>query len=337
MKTENKTLLQLVKDTDAKAPDTVFKNVIGQDTVIKQLTFYLKSHVIGNAFPSFLFTGSHGLGKTYVAGILAENMHRRFIEINSGAIVSAKDFIEGILLDRVMGQLPVTLLLDEAHKLTSEITTLLLTLLAPKSGTINTLEYRGWKVEYDLSKINTIFATTNSFKIFPPLVDRCEPIYFKSYSNEDIIKMLQLYLPGVTLKCNLNDLAYACRSRGRDTFKLAQKILRYCEMNKISDLTDEGWKYIKDAFGVYPWGFNNQEITLLRLIRTEGRMSCANIATRMMIGEDNVDSEIEIRPKELGLIRNTPRGRELTQKGDVYFNLTLKEDKATSKVKLEVV
>jgi Holliday junction resolvasome RuvABC ATP-dependent DNA helicase subunit len=328
--------IDLVAEKDAIIENPSFENVIGQEEVVRKLKFFLRSHRQNLPFPSMLFTGSHGLGKTYVAKILASNMGRRFLEINCATVVSTKEFIENILLEKIMGMKPVVVLLDEAHKLSGEVTTLLLSLIAPNDKGENVLEYRSWEIHYDLTKISTVFATTDSFKIFPPLVNRCETIYFRPYSNIELIKMLRFYLGDISLSdftnADLEDLAYACRGRGRDTYALAQKIKRMVIDGKFTVLQ---WQELKDIFGIYPMGLNAQELQMLRIIRTNGATSCATIATRMMVGEENVSDEIEIRPKELWLITNTPRGRILTDRGEEYFNNLIHESETQSLDKLE--
>lgn len=314
------------------SPLSTFEKIIGQNTVVKKLNFYVNSHRANTSFPTMLFTGSHGLGKTYVAGLLAENLGRKFLEINCGTVSTTKDFVEDVLISKVLGSKPTTILLDEAHRLSSEVTTLLLSLLATNNNGYNLLDYKGLQIKFDLSKINTVLATTDSFKIFPPLVDRCETIYFQSYDNTEIIQMLKFYLPGVEFidfsDSELEDLAYACRGRGRDAYALAQKIKRVCAGVKKFRKAD--WALLKTIFNVHPLGLNDQEVSLLRVIRIEGVVSAANIATRMMVREDNISDEIEIRPKELWLVSNTSRGRVLTAQGEDYFTNLLKETKQES-------
>lgn len=336
MDAKDKATFKLITGEDSPIENTSFSGIVGQEAVVRQLRFYLNSHRPNVVFPSLLFTGSHGLGKTYVAKILAHNMKRRFLEINCATLGSTKDFIEYVLLEKVMGMKPVTVLFDEAHKLSSEVTTLLLSLLASNGKGINTLEYRGWEICYDLTKINTVFATTDSFKIFPPLVNRCKSIYFKSYSNPELITMLKFYLPDIELSGfsseDFEDLAYACRGRGRDTYELAENIKRSCMESKKFTLAQ--WHDLKDIFSINPMGLNAQELTLMRIIRAAGVISCSNIAARMMIGEENVSEEIEIRPKELWLIDNTSRGRTLTSRGEEYFSNFLHETVQQSQDKL---
>jgi len=315
----NEINVKLISNQDYESPKIKFDGVVGQDSVINKLKFYLSSHDNKTPFPTMLFTGSHGLGKTFVAKKLAENLHRRFIEVNCGTLSTADDFIQELIIGKIAGDTPVTLLLDEAHTLTGAVTTILLTLLAPSSNNIRTLAYKNMLLEYDLSKINVVLATTDAFRIFPPLLNRCERIYFESYGFADLLDMLQLYLPGIRIEEKNKDLAFACRGRGRDTLKLAQNILRYCHMNKTTNFDKNGWDYIKSIFEIYPCGLNRQEVELLKMINEFQPISSANLAMQMMLSEENIENELEVRCRELAMIKNTSKGRILTEEGIVYL------------------
>lgn len=312
--------VQLISKTDNKTPSIMFDGVVGQTSVTNKLQFFLSSHNSQTPFPTMLFTGSHGLGKTFVAEKLANNLHRRFVEVNCGTIGTTSEFIDGFLIDKVAGEDPVTILLDEAHRLTGDVTTILLTLLANNEENKHILTYKNMRLEYDMARVNVVLATTDAFRIFPALLNRCERIYFDPYSGDELIDMLQLYLPGIRIGCDKTDLAYACRGRGRDTFKLAQNILRYCNMNGTNILDQAGWEYIKGVFGIYPCGLNNQEVELLKIINSSEPISCSNIAMQMMVQEENIENELEIRCRELAFIKNTSKGRILTKEGKVYLS-----------------
>jgi Holliday junction resolvasome RuvABC ATP-dependent DNA helicase subunit len=79
-----------------------------------------------------------------------------------------------------------------------------------------------------------------------------------------------------------------------------------------------GWEKIKSIFEIYPMGLNRQEVELLKIINEKGPISSANLALTMMVNTDNIESEIEIRPREIGLIESTTRGRILTENGKEY-------------------
>lgn len=301
--------------------NTDFNGVVGQKSVTNKLSFFMETHSKSTPVPTMIFTGSHGLGKTYIASKMAKGMGRKYVEVNCGSIKTEKDFLYNILINRVVGDEPVTILMDESHELSQDITTLLLTLLNPNKSMENSIYIDGWNFIYNMSNINIIFATTDAHKMFKPLLNRCERIYFESYNENDLLQMVYMYSPSVTFKCDKKELALACRGRGRDAFNLSQKINRYVMSKNNGDggFLEEDWSYLKDVFEIFPMGLNKQEVQLLDIINKHEPISCNNIALSMMINSENVESEIEIRPRELGLIASTTRGRVLTGKGKKYM------------------
>lgn len=315
----NNVNIKLILSPDKIKPEINFNGVIGQYSVVHKLQFFLASHNFQTPFPTMLFTGSHGLGKTHVARKLAGSLHRRFVEVNCATIATTEDFVEGLLINKVSGEEPVTILLDEAHRLTGDVTTLLLTLLSTDNETKHILSYKNMNLEYDMSRINVILATTDAFRVFPALLNRCERIYFEPYPNNDLFNMLEFYLPEIKVECNKADISFACRGRGRDTFKLAQNVLRYCQMNDTKILNETGWNFIKRIFEIFPCGLNRQEVDLLKIISEYGPISGSNIAMQMMVQEENIENELEVRCRELALIKNTQKGRILTEEGKIYL------------------
>jgi Holliday junction DNA helicase RuvB len=90
-------------------------------------------------------------------------------------------------------------------------------------------------------------------------------------------------------------------------------------MEGSNTLTFDNWKSLTEIFGIFPMGLNAQEIKVMRILAEHTVLSCHNIAVMMMVEEENISSEIEVRPKELGLIENTPKGRKLTTSGIAYL------------------
>ena len=67
---------------------------IGQESVIKKIKFFAESHSNDTPFPTLLFTGSHGLGKTYLSEKVAKVLRRNFVSINCGSIKNRSDFLD---------------------------------------------------------------------------------------------------------------------------------------------------------------------------------------------------------------------------------------------------
>jgi len=301
----------------------VLRNVIGQEEAKKKLGFLVAAHSEDTPFPTVLMSGSQGLGKTYMSAKVAEALGRDFIEINCGSMLTRKDFVEDVLMRQVAGNRQKTLLLDESHKLTSEITTILLSVLNPNESHTTTLNYRqGINLLYDFSKINIIFATTDAHMMFAPLLSRAKNIYFNLYSNDELFRMLDSYLNGIKLTRDdavTTDIAYACRGRGRDTYMLAEDIRRYCHTVKSDVLDASGWVALRDILDIHPMGLYSQEVELMKVIGESGPISCRNLALRLGVNEHNINAELEVRPRELDLVTSCSRGRILTAKGEEYL------------------
>ena len=322
MNANEQTILSLIPTNDDSIKNTyIFDDIIGQTEVKTKLKFFVDSHLPLTPIPTLLFTGSQGLGKSFMASKVARALDRDFVEINCGSVFTIKDFIENVILGKILGDRNKTVLFDEAHQLSSELTTALLTLLNPNSSHINMYSYKNWLIEYDLNKINVIFATTDAHKIFKPLLNRCTEVYFDLYSNDDLFDILQSYLPNISLICDKDDISYACRGRARDAYMLSQNILRYCNMTNKNEFDDSDWVALKDIFGVHSYGLYTKEVELIKMIKVNQPISCNNLAIKMGVNVENIESEIELRPKELGFITNTVRGRCLTEFG-LKFILT---------------
>jgi len=296
----------------------VFDAIIGQNEAIKQLSYFIESNSDETPMPTLLFTGSQGLGKSFMARKVAESLGRDMIVVNCGTILTTKDFVEDILIHRVNGE-SKTILLDESHKLSLEISTFLLSLLENNASNKTFCTYKKALIEYDFSKINIIFATTDAYMMLRALVNRCREVYFHIYSNDELYRILSYYLPGIALTCDQNDISYACRGRARDAFALSQDIKRYCLKNKTQTFDNKGWTYLKEVFGIHAFGLRTQEVNFMRILAESSPISCNNIAVRMGVNAQNIESEIEIRPRELGFVESGTRGRCITSEGLAYL------------------
>jgi len=314
-------LIRLVSGDKPSVVDaSIFKNLIGQKQARSLLLFYLERFDPTMPFPTLLFTGSQGLGKTFFASLIAKALGRVFISVNCKQIVTQKQFLDYII-DKAMDDKQNTILLDEAHMLSDEITTVLLTALNPNQEYVNYLRYGAASLEWDMRKINVILATTDAYEIFEPLRNRTKEAYFFPYSDEEIYEIIKLYLPDIKLsdRIKAKDLALACRARARNAFLLSQDIDLFVRAKSTNMFTPEDFSKLKTALGIGPLGLVEAEMRLIDAIAKNGPISAANLAMVLMVNETNVRRELEVRPRELGLIESTPKGRVLTESGGAYM------------------
>lgn len=297
----------------------IFENIIGQNDARSTLDFFLCSHSRVTPFPNLIFTGGHGLGKTFFASKIAKALGRQFIEINCGDLRTSEDFVDIVLQHVFQANKPATILMDEAHALSNEITTILLTFLNPTNNYINNFNYRGLNIRWDMSLINVIFATTDAYHIFKPLRNRCQEIYFYPYSDDDLYEIVKGYLPEITLLCSKKDLALTCRGRARDAFVLSTNIRRLLGITGSNQFTQKDLDILKGRLGVLPMGLKRAEVDLLKTVAEHGPISAGNLAIKLMVNQSNIEEELEIRLRELGMIESSSRGRIITPLGSQYL------------------
>jgi Holliday junction resolvasome RuvABC ATP-dependent DNA helicase subunit len=296
-----------------------FESIIGQNEARSTLDFFIRSHNPKTPFPTLLFTGGHGLGKTYFSKKVAEALNREYIEINCGDIKTSNDFIHVVLTKIFEGNKPATILLDESHTLSTDLTTLLLTFLNPTSSHVNHFSFGGFNINWDMTLINVVLATTDAYKIFKPLRNRCQEIYFYPYADDELYEIVKGYVPDLTLLCSKKDLALTCRGRARDAYVLSTNIHRYMNISGRKDFTQNDLDILKGMLGVLPMGLKRAEVELLRAVKDHGPISASNLAIKLMVNQNNIEEELEIRLRELGMIDSSSRGRVVTDSGMRYL------------------
>jgi Holliday junction resolvasome RuvABC ATP-dependent DNA helicase subunit len=294
--------------------------IIGQDGVKKQIGFFINSVSLSTPFPTLLLTGSKGLGKTYTSEKIARALGRKMVEFNCGSIKETNEFIEQVLIGQVSGQENVCLLMDESHELSFEITNFLLSLLNPsnKDGKFY-FRYNGIDIEYDMNKVNVVFATTDAYMMFSPLVNRCREMYFSPYTVSEINLILEKYAEGINIKTENPNLAHACRRRARNAFSLAQDIVRHCSMEHTKVFDDKGWNSLTGIFGIYPMGVKSQEVRMLKILDENSPISLKNLSVVLGVNKKNIEDEISLWPRELGFLESGSRGTFISEEGKKYL------------------
>ncbi len=200
-----------------------FKDVVGQDHVIKVLETEAES---GNISHAYLFAGTRGTGKTSVARIFADAIgtsRNDIYEIDAASNTSVDDI-------RALNESVFTLpfeskykvyILDEVHMLSkSAANALLKTLEEPPAHVV------------------FILATTETHKIPETVLSRCEVYVFKKPSQEVLKKVVQTVAKkeGYTLdEASAELVALLGDGSFRDTLGIVQKVISYSKDKKISE------------------------------------------------------------------------------------------------------
>ena len=299
---------------------TMFKNLIGQDEVKRQLSFYAEAQNSTGVAPFLMLSGAKGLGKTEFAKEYAATLKnkdgskRPFLEINCSTIKNANAFFEQIFLPIVMNN-EVTVLLDEAHMLPKDLVNALLTAFNTEKGNFKEYNHGEQIFAFDFSMQSFIFATTELDKLFAPFKDRLTIVDFKPYTVGELADIVDLVCGEIEFDDGLlNEIAETTRGNARSAVKRSREIMLYCESNNKKDYTNDDWKSICYTLGIKPLGLSNIEIEILSILKERGNCSLQMLSAVTGMSRTAIQKEAELYLLKRGLMKINGQ-REISGKG----------------------
>lgn len=263
-----------------------------------------------------LFYGPPGLGKTTLAGVIAEQMGAEIKITSAPALERPRDII-GILMSLKGGEI---LFIDEIHRLNKVAEEILypamedfvLDMTTGKSQTVKTLRI-------PLPKFTLIGATTKAGALSGPLRDRFGIIHRLEFYTEDELAQVIKRTAGI-LNIEIDTKgAHAIARRSRGTPRIANRLVKrvsdYALVKHDGKITEEIANQALDILKIDELGLDNIDRNLLKLIIEKyngGPVGIETIATA--IGEDTRTIEDVCEPYLLqaGLLQRTPRGRKVS-------------------------
>lgn len=282
------------------------------------------------ALDHILLFGPPGLGKTTLAGIIANELGVGF-KVTSGPVLDKPGDLAGILTTLEENDV---LFIDEIHRLSPVVEEYLYS--AMEDYRIDIMIDKGpgaRSVQLSLSPFTLVGATTRSGLLTAPLRARfginCHLEYYDHATLERIIRR-----SAALLKVPITDdaaLEIAMRSRG--TPRIANALLRRVRdfaMVKSDGTIDMAIaRYALEALNIDRYGLDEIDNKLLSTIIHKfggGPVGLSTIATAL--GEDTGTVEEVYEPYLIqeGFVKRTPRGREVTPKAFKHLGVKMSAD-----------
>ncbi len=308
----------------------LLKDYIGQKKAKENLKVYIEAaKQRGEALDHVLLFGPPGLGKTTLAGIIANEMGVN-IKTTAGPAIEKAGDMAAILNNLREGDI---LFIDEIHRLNRQVEELLYP--AMEDFCIDIVIGRGAaakSIRLDLPHFTLVGATTRAGMLTAPLRDRFGVIHRLEFYTIDELECIinrSAEVLGVTID---PDGAKELARRSRGTPRLANRLLKrmrdFAQIKYDGRITLDVANYALDLMEVDRLGLDNIDRAILHTMIDKfdgGPVGIEAVATT--IGEDagTVEEVYEPYLVQSGLVARTPRGRIVTKEGYLHFGLTRPE------------
>lgn len=313
--------------TEGNLRPQFLSDYIGQEKAKSNLKIYIEAaKQRGDALDHVLFYGPPGLGKTTLAGIIANEMGVH-MKVTSGPAIEKPGEMAAILNNLQENDV---LFVDEIHRLNRQVEEVLYP--AMEDYAIDIMIGKGAtarSIRLDLPKFTLVGATTRAGMLTAPLRDRFGVVNRMEYYTIEELKTIILRSAKV-LSVGIDERgADALARRSRGTPRLANRLLKrvrdFAQVKYDGYITEEVSNYALDLLDVDREGLDQTDRDLLlTVIEKFGGGPVGLDTLSASIGEDAGTIEDVYEPYLLknGFIQRTPRGRIVTEKAYGHLGIS---------------
>lgn len=315
-------------DIELSLRPKVLDEYIGQEKVKENLSVYIQAAKQRNEpLDHVLLYGPPGLGKTTLAGIIANEMGVNF-RVTSGPAIEKPGDLAALLTNLSEGDV---LFIDEIHRLSRAVEEVLYP--AMEDNELDIIIGKGpsaRSIRLELQKFTLVGATTRAGQLSAPLRDRFGMIFrLDMYTPEELSRIVNRSAGILEMDIDPEG-AMEIASRSRGTPRIANRFLK--RTRDFAQIVGDG-KITKEIADIALAKMEVDKIGLDaidRLILTTmiknyngGPVGLETIAAA--IGEESITIEDVYEPflLQAGFISRTPRGRCVTPAGYAHLGIPM--------------
>ncbi len=294
------------------------EDYVGQENIKRNLKVYIEAaKERSDALDHVLFYGPPGLGKTTLAGIIANEMGTH-LKVTSGPAIEKPGEMAAILNNLQEGDV---LFVDEIHRLNRQVEEVLYP--AMEDFVIDIMIGKGAtarSIRLDLPKFTLVGATTRAGLLSAPLRDRFGVVDHLEYYTVKELETIIIRSAGVLGvdidKSGANEMARRSRGTPRLANRLLKRVRDFAQVKYDGRITKDVADYALNLLDVDRDGLDRSDRIILETIINKFNGGPVGIETlAASIGEDAGTLEDVYEPYLIqnGFINRTPRGRVATE------------------------